>query len=105
MFGLTTTKKYEELYGLMTEASTGYCNKIGKLEIEAIHLKAKIASYEKIYKIRTGYWKDSIGRWRDPKTSLCVKSSVVMTAKLKKEEAAKRAKAAAAYGVVQDGGL
>jgi len=108
MFGLVLKSTHDELLKTTMKAvqsSDRFFMDWSEAEVKIIHLNAKIAGYEKTYKIRTGYWLDTSGRWRDPKTGHCVKASVVTTAKLKKERAMadKYAKATAAYAGVNKG--
>lgn len=60
-------------------------NSLAASEIFCIHLKATLDAHEKNTIDKTKYWQDKSGRWRDPKTGHCVKTSVVMEAQLRKE--------------------
>lgn len=92
MFMRTSTHKRRiaELYETHSDIHRETVNRkndiIARIETTNLGAQAKIKAYEKKLKIRTGYWKDSAGRWRSPdKHGKCVKASVVMTAQLRNE--------------------
>lgn len=98
MFGLVLQSTYDDMEETKSQYEAEWVKSYEawtEAEKRIIQLNAELARERNVH---TDYWLDSAGRWRHPdKPCKCVSAKVVMAAKLKKEDAEKRARARDAY--------